>query len=70
VILPTAMPVFVVAFLGYLLARAGRPFDDKTVTFIVGDVGAPALIFYQLTTTTLAPDNIGRIAAATALAIA
>lgn len=68
-ILPTALPVFVVALLGYLLARAGRPFDDKTITFLVTEIGAPALVFFQLSTASLAPASVGRIAAATAVAI-
>ncbi len=69
VILPAVLPVFITALIGYALAKANRPFDNKTITFLVASVGTPALVFFNLANTTVAPRALAVIAAATAIAI-
>ena len=69
VILPAVLPVFITALIGYALARANRPFDNRTITFLVTSIGTPALVFYNLAKTTVAPGALAVIAAATAVAI-
>jgi predicted permease len=69
VILPAVLPVFITALIGYGLAKANRPFDNKTITFLVAGVGTPALVFFNLAKTTIAPGALAEMAAATALAI-
>ena len=69
VILPAVLPVFITALIGYALAKANRPFDNKTITFLVASIGTPALVFFNLAKTTVAPGALATIAAATAVAI-
>lgn len=69
VILPAVLPVFITALIGYALAKANRPFDNKTITFLVVSVGTPALVFFNLANTTVAPGALAEIAAATLVAI-
>ena len=69
VILPAVLPVFITAFIGYALAKANRPFDNKTVAFLVVTLGTPALVFYNLARTTVVPGALLGIAAATVVAI-
>jgi len=69
VILPAVLPVFITALIGYALAKANRPFDNKTITFLVASIGTPALVFFNLARTTVAPGALAEIAAATVLAI-
>ena len=52
VILPAVLPVFITALIGYALAKANRPFDNKTITFLVASIGTPALVFFNLSKTT------------------
>jgi malate permease and related proteins len=70
VILPAVLPVFIVAAIGYWLAKTGRPFDNKTVAFLVSGIGTPALVFYNLAKTPMVPGALFVLAAATACAIA
>src|SRR5215470_4605215 len=70
VILPAVLPVFITALIGYALAKANRPFDNKTVAFLVVTLGTPALVFYNLARTTVVPGALLGIAAATVVAIA
>jgi predicted permease len=70
VILPAVLPVFITALIGYALARANRPFDNKTITFLVASIGTPALVFFNLANTTVAPGALAIMAAATLIAIA
>ena len=69
VILSAVLPVFILALIGYAVAKAERPFDHKTVAFLVVTVGTPALIFFNLAKTPIAPDALATVAAATLLAI-
>ncbi len=68
-ILPAVLPVFITAFIGYLVAKAGRPFDNKTVAFLVATVGTPALVFFNLTKTPIVPTALLGVTAATLIAI-
>jgi malate permease and related proteins len=69
VILPAVLPVFITALIGYALAKANRPFDNKTITFLVASIGTPALVFFNLSKTTVAAGALAVIAAATVVAI-
>jgi malate permease and related proteins len=69
VILPAVVPVFITALIGYALARANRPFDTKTITFLVVSLGTPSLVFFNLARTTVSAGALAEIAAATAVAI-
>src|SRR3954470_23537085 len=69
VILPAILPVFIMAALGFALAKTGRAMDGGTTAFLVATVGTPALVFLNLATTTFNPELVGTLAAATALAI-
>jgi len=69
VILPAVLPVFITALIGYALAKANRPFDNKTIAFLVVGLGTPALVFFNLARTTVVPGALAGIAAATVLAI-
>ncbi len=68
-ILSAVLPVFIVALVGYGLAKTNRPFESQTVAFLVSSVGTPALVFYNLAKTPIVPDALAKIAAATCLAI-
>ena len=48
-------PVFVLAFMGYLWARSGQPFDTEFVTRLVVNIATPALIFVTLVTAEISP---------------
>ncbi len=69
VILPAVLPVFITALIGYALAKANRPFDNKTITFLVASIGTPALVFFNLSKTTVPAGALAVIAAATIVAI-
>jgi len=69
VILSAVLPVLLTVLIGYWIAKAGRPFDAKTITFIVGSIGTPVLVFYSLTHTSVPPEALARISGATLLAI-
>ena len=69
VILPAVLPVFITALIGYGLAKANRPFDNKTITFLVVSLGTPSLVFFNLARTTVQPGALAEIAGATAIAI-
>ena len=69
VIIPAVLPVFITALIGYALAKANRPFDNKTIAFLVVGLGTPALVFFNLSKTTVVPGALMGIAAATVVAI-
>ena len=69
VILPAILPVFIMAALGFALAKTGRAMDGGTTAFLVATVGTPALVFSNLATTTFHPELVATLAAATAAAI-
>jgi predicted permease len=70
VILAAVLPVLLTVLVGYGIARAGKPFDGKTITFLVGSIGTPVLIFNNLSHTTVAPEALAVIIGATILAMA
>jgi len=69
VILPAIVPVFIMAALGFALAKTGRAMDGGTTAFLVATVGTPALVFLNLATTTYNPELVRNLASATAIAI-
>jgi len=69
VILPAIVPVFIMAALGFALAKTGRAMDGGTTAFLVATVGTPSLVFSNLATTNFNPALVGTLAAATAVAI-
>lgn len=48
VILAAVVPVAVMAVIGYLMARWGKPVQGEMLRFLVAQVGSPALIFSAL----------------------
>jgi hypothetical protein len=70
VILPAIVPVFLMAALGFALAKTGRAMDGGTTAFLVATVGTPALVFSDLATAAFDPERLTRLALATAIAIA
>jgi predicted permease len=70
VILPAIVPVFLMAALGFALAKTGRAMDGGTTAFLVATVGTPALVFLNLATTAFDPETLATLATATAIAIA
>jgi predicted permease len=70
VILAAVVPVLILVLIGYGIARAGKPFDAKTVTFLVGTVGTPVLVFTNLAKSDLTGEAIGAMMLATMLAAA
>ncbi len=69
VILAAALPVLLAVLLGYFIAITNRPFDKKTITFLVGMIGTPVLIFYNLSHTTVDPKALAVVGGATFIAI-
>ncbi|HXJ01120.1 MAG TPA: AEC family transporter [Micropepsaceae bacterium] len=70
VILPAILPVFLMAALGFALAKTGRAMDGGTTAFLVATIGTPALVFSDLATATFDPQRLMMLATATAIAIA
>ena len=69
ILLDVVGPVFLIAFVGYLWARAGKPFDSSFVALIVNGVTTPCLVVDTLTRTKLAPAVIGQMALAGGLCL-
>lgn len=69
VILAAVVPVLLTVLVGYGIQRAGKPFDGATITFLVGTVGTPVLIFNNLSHTTVAPEALAVIIGATVVAM-
>ena len=57
------------ASIGYVLAKTGRPFDSKTVAFLVASLGTPTLVFFDLAKTPMQPEALLKLSAATTIAI-
>jgi predicted permease len=68
VILAAVIPVLLTVLIGYFIARAGRPFDPKTITFLVGSIGTPVLVFSNLSKSNLGGELLLSIMAATIIA--
>jgi predicted permease len=69
VILPAILPVFIMALLGFALAKTGRAMDGGTTAFLIATVGTPALVFSNLATRPFDPGSLVSLATATAVAI-
>src|SRR5437764_4630438 len=70
VIIPAVVPVFIMALLGFALARTGKGMEGGTTAFLVAMVGTPSLVFLNLATTPFDPELLRSLAGATAIAIA
>jgi len=70
VILAAVVPVLLTVLVGFGIQRAGKPFDGKSITFIVGTIGTPVLIFNNLAHTQVAPEALAIIIGATIVAMA
>ncbi|MEM6659264.1 MAG: AEC family transporter [Pseudomonadota bacterium] len=64
------LPVLICAAIGYCLAWAKVPFDNKVIGGIVSKVGYPALIISHLSTTSVAVGTFLDMMTAAALAVA
>ena len=69
VILSAALPVLLNVLLGFFIEKAGRPFNKETITYLVGRVGTPVLIFYSLVHSTVTPETLALIGGATFISI-
>ena len=55
-------PVFFGVAIGFIWSRLGKPFDTKSVTSLVFNLGTPFLIFSGLTRLDIDPVNFANIA--------
>ncbi|MEM1140735.1 MAG: AEC family transporter [Pseudomonadota bacterium] len=62
-------PVFLIVALGYGWVRAGRGFDRQMAGEVVTYLGAPCLVFSQLSVITLPEGTIGGLAGAAAVSV-
>jgi predicted permease len=69
VILSAALPVLLNVLIGYFIEKTGRPFNKETITYIVGRIGTPVLIFYSLVHSTVTPETLALIGGATLISI-
>jgi predicted permease len=69
VIISAALPVLLTVLVGYFIRKFNRPFDKDTITFIVGTIGTPVLIFYSLIHTSATVESLVLIGGATLLSI-
>src|SRR5262245_53335152 len=69
IVISAVLPVFIIAFLGYVMARTGRILETNIVAFLIATVGTPALVFSNLATTEFNGPALVSIASATLLAI-
>lgn len=63
-------PIFLIAGIGFIWARQGRPFDTEMVTTLVSNIGVPCLFFSSLTGLDISPGDFGRMAGAFTVATA
>ncbi|MEM7220714.1 MAG: AEC family transporter [Pseudomonadota bacterium] len=63
-------PVFAMTAVGYIWARRGLPFDQPTVSTLITNVGAPALVFHSLTGLRPTLEQLGTLGLAAATTIA
>ena len=54
-------PLFVIAGIGYVWGRLGKPFDTTLVGMLTLNFGVPALIFSTLTNLEVSPSEFGEI---------
>lgn len=68
-VLAAVLPVLVAVAAGFCWVRSGRPFDTKTLTPLVAEVGTPCLIFSTLAKTPVPPGAFAATALASMAAI-
>ncbi|HYD30947.1 MAG TPA: AEC family transporter [Azospirillaceae bacterium] len=64
------LPVFASIALGFIWVKARQPFDTATLSALVANLGAPALLLSSLSRADIAPAALGQTLAAGALALA
>ncbi len=62
-------PIFVIAGIGFVWGRSGKPFDTNMIGMLTVNFGVPCLIFSTLTKLQVSPSAFGWIAGLFALAI-
>jgi len=67
ILLDVVGPVFLIAFVGYLWARSGKPLDSGFVALLVNTVSTPALVIDTLTRSGLTFATLGTMALASLL---
>lgn len=68
-ILSVIAPVFVCAGIGFIWARAGKPFDTRMVGALALNLGMPSLAFSTLTKLQVSPEAFATMAGVYAIAI-
>ena len=63
-------PLFVVAGIGFVWARSGRPFDTDMIAALVTNFGIPCLLFASLTRLEVSPGAFGGISLAYVVVVA
>lgn len=61
-LLSVVAPVFVIALVGFVWVRAGAPFDERSISRIVLNVGIPCLVFRSLTGLDMPADELATMA--------
>lgn len=69
ILLDVVGPVFLIAFVGYLWARAGKPLDSTFVAVLVNTVSTPCLIIDTLTSSGLTFSLLGAVGLAAVLTL-
>ncbi|MDF2115724.1 AEC family transporter [Roseiarcaceae bacterium H3SJ34-1] len=67
ILLDVVGPVFLIAFVGYLWARSGKPLDSGFVALLVNTVSTPALVIDTLTRSGLTFGTLGTMGLASVL---
>ncbi|MDB5533039.1 MAG: hypothetical protein JWO28_1354 [Hyphomicrobiales bacterium] len=67
ILLDVVGPVFLIAFVGYLWARGGKPLDSGFVALLVNTVSTPALVIDTLTRSGLTFGTLGTMGLASVL---
>jgi predicted permease len=67
ILLDVVGPVFLIAFVGYLWARSGKPLDSGFVALLVNTVSTPALVIDTLTRSGLTFGTLGTMGLASLL---
>ncbi|MBN9085007.1 MAG: AEC family transporter [Rhizobiales bacterium] len=69
ILLDVVGPVFLIAFVGYLWARAGKPLDGTFVAVLVNTVSTPCLVIDTLTRSGLTFSILGTVGLAAVLTL-
>lgn len=68
-LLSVVAPVFVVALIGLVWVRAGAPFDERSISRLVLNVGIPCLVFRSLTSLDMPANELATMAGLAAAAM-